>query len=166
MLHVNPERAANDRTLFCLETPVTSSALDTYLAGVDTGAAPLVVALDAAVRKAHPAFDAAVKYKILMYGLNGDFHTFVCAINSGRRRVALNFLYGVMLEDPKRVLRAGTSVLMSWDFEFDEDPDEKAVSAYVAEAVKKNADYKANRQAVQDVAYAAAEKAGRRPKPR
>jgi hypothetical protein len=36
----------------------------------------------------------------------------------------------------------------------------------VAEAVTKNADYKANRQAVQDVAYAAAEKAGRRPKPR
>ncbi|HEV8252253.1 MAG TPA: hypothetical protein VGQ66_02630, partial [Candidatus Limnocylindria bacterium] len=87
----------------------------------------------------------------------------VCAINSGRRRVALNFLYGVMLDDPKKVLRAGTSVLMSWDFEFDEEIDEAAVSAYVAEAVTKNDDYKANRQAVQDAAYAAAEKAGRRP---
>ena len=30
----------------------------------------------------------AIKYKILMYGLGGDFHTWVCAINSGRRQVS------------------------------------------------------------------------------
>jgi hypothetical protein len=55
---------------------------------------------------------------------------------------------------------------MSWDFDFDEKIDPAAVGAYVAEAVHKNADYKANRQAVQDAAYVAAEKAGRRPKRR
>jgi len=144
-----------------------NAALEDYVTTLaDRRGERVVRELDRIIRETQPDLGVAIKYKILMYGLNGDFHTFVCAINSGRRRVALSFLYGVMLEDPKRVLRAGTSVLMSWDFEFDEDPDEKAVSAYVAEAVKKNADYKANRQAVQDVAYAAAEKAGRRPKPR
>jgi hypothetical protein len=143
-----------------------TAVLDDYVATlVDPRGERLVRELDRVIRKAHPDLDVAIKYKILMYGLNGDFHTFVCAINSGRRRVALNFLYGVMLDDPKKVLRAGTSVLMSWDFEFDEEIDESAVSAYVAEAVAKNDDYKENRQAVQDAAYAAAEKAGRRPKP-
>jgi hypothetical protein len=55
---------------------------------------------------------------------------------------------------------------MSWDFDFDEEIEPAAVAAYVAEAAAKNEDYQANRQAVQDVAYAAAEQAGRRPKAR
>jgi hypothetical protein len=54
---------------------------------------------------------------------------------------------------------------MSWDFDFDEEIEPAAVAAYVAEAVAKKEDYKVNRQAVQDAAYAAAEKAGRRPRP-
>jgi hypothetical protein len=71
-----------------------------------------------------------------------------------------------MLDDPLKVLRPGSSVLMSWDVGFDEEIDAAAFGAYVAEAVRRNPEYKANRQAVQDAAYAAAEKAGHRPKPR
>jgi hypothetical protein len=144
---------------------MSSSILDEYIGTIpDPRGERVVRDLDRVIRKAHPALDAAIKYKILMYGLHGAFRTFVCAINSGRRHVALNFLYGVMLDDPRKVLRGGTSVLMSWDFAFDQEIDEAAVAAYVTEAVRKNADYKANRQAVQDAAYADAEKAGRRPK--
>jgi hypothetical protein len=145
---------------------VSRSILEEYLGNlVDPRGERVVRELDRVIIATQPDLDVAIKYKILMYGLKGDFHTWVCAINSGRRRVSLNFLYGVMLDDPRKVLRAGTSVLMSWDFDFDEEIDEAAVSAYVAEAARKNGDYKANRQAVQDAAYAAAEKAGRRPKP-
>lgn len=141
--------------------------LEEYVATLVDPRGELVVReLDRIIRAAGPELDAAIKYKILMYGLDGDYHTWVCAINSGRRRFSLNFLYGVMLDDPRKVLRGGTSVLMSWDFDFDEEIEAAAVAAYVAEAAAKNDDYKANRQAVQDVAYAAAEKAGRRSKPR
>lgn len=66
----------------------------------------VVRALDRVIRSAAPELDCAIKYKILMYGLAGDFHTWVCAINSGRKRVYLNFLYGVMLDDPRRVCEA------------------------------------------------------------
>ena len=146
---------------------MSSSVLEDYVADlVDMRGEPVVHQLDRIIRATEPDLGIAIKYKILTYGLNGDFHTWVCAINSGRRRVSLNFLYGVMLDDPRKVLRAGSSVLMSWDFDFDEEIEPAAVGAYVAEAVAKNADYKTNRQAVQDRAYAAAEKAGRRPKPR
>jgi hypothetical protein len=146
---------------------MSNPVLEEYIASlVDPRGEPVVRVLDRIIRATRPDLEAAVKYKILMYGLNRDFHTWVCAINAGRRRVSLNFLYGVMLEDTRHVLRAGSSVLMSWDFDFDEEVEPAAVAAYVAEAAAKNEDYKANRQAVQDVAYAAAEKAGRRPKPR
>ena len=142
-----------------------SSVLDEYLATLaDPRGEPVVRELDRIIRGTHPDLNTAIKYKILMYGLNGDFHTWVCAINSGRRRVSLNFLYGVMLEDARHVLRPGSSVLMSWDFPFDKEMEQAAVAAYVAEAVAKKGDYQLNRQAVQDAAYAAAEKAGRRPK--
>jgi hypothetical protein len=146
---------------------MSNPVLEEYIASlVDPRGEPVVRVLDRIIRATRPDLEAAIKYKILMYGLNRDFHTWVCAINAGRRRVSLNFLYGVMLEDTRHVLRAGSSVLMSWDFDFDEEVEPAAVAAYVAEAAAKNEDYKANRQAVQDVAYAAAEKAGRRPKPR
>jgi len=144
---------------------MSDSVLEEYLSTLaDPRGEPVVRELDRIIRGSQPELDTAIKYKILMYGLEGDFHTFVCAINSGRRRVSLNFLYGVMLEDARHVLRPGSSVLMSWDFEFDEEIDPAAVTTYVAEAVAKKGDYQLNRQAVQDAAYAAAEKAGRRPK--
>jgi hypothetical protein len=146
---------------------MSESVLEEYLATIpDARGERPVRELDRAIRAASPDLRSAVKYKILMYGLNGDFRTWVCAINSGRRHVAVNFLYGVMLDDPRKVLRGGSSVLMSWDFDFDGTIDAEALGAYVAEAVRLKDEYTANRQAVQEKAYRAAEKAGRRPKSR
>ena len=141
--------------------------LEEYVATlVDPRGEGVVRELDRIIRATEPDLESAIKYKILMYGLNGDYRTWVCAVNSGRRHVALNFLHGVMLDDPRKVLCPGSSVLMTWDIGFEEEVDLAGVRAYVAEAVRRNPEYKANRQAVQDVAYAAAEKAGRRPKRR
>jgi hypothetical protein len=144
---------------------VSTSILEDYLKTIpDARAEPMVRELDRVIRKTHPEFDVAIKYKILMYALKGDFHTWVCAVNAGRRRVSLNFLYGVLLDDPKKVLRPGSSVLMTWDIGFDEDLDTAGVAAYVAEAVRRNPEYLADRDGVLDRARQAAAKAGRRPK--
>jgi hypothetical protein len=146
---------------------MSANVLEEYIATLaDPRGERVVRELDRVIRATQSDFDVAIKYRILMYALNGDFQTWVCAINSGRRHVSVNFLYGVMLDDPRKVLRPGSSVLMSWDFEFDEEINAESVGAYVAEAVRRNPDYKAHRQAVQDAAYAAAEKAGRRPRAR
>ena len=131
-----------------------SSALETYLAGVDAAAAPLAVALDKAVRKAHRGFEVAIKYGILMYRFPGDSRIWVCAIDARKKGVALRFLYGVLLDDPRRVLRAGTSVLKTWDFSLDGAVDQAAVGAYVKEAVAKHDDYKANTSEVLGAARA------------
>jgi len=141
---------------------MSSSALETYLAGVEPAAAPLVLALDEVLRKANPDFDVAIKYRILLYALRGDWRTWVCAIDARKKSVSLKFLYGVILDDPRGVLRSGTSVLKSWDFALDDVVDPEAVGAYVREAVAKYGEYKANTGEVLEASRAAA-KSGRKP---
>jgi hypothetical protein len=141
---------------------MNSSAFETYLAGVDPAAAPLTSALHEAVWKAHPSLDVAIKYRMLMYALQGDWHTWVCAIDASRKRVCLRFLYGILLDDPLGVLRPGSSVLMTWDFALDKPFDPRAVHAYVTEAVLKNPVYKANRNEVLDASRQAARERSRK----
>ena len=146
---------------------MSESVLEEYVATlVDPRGERVVRELYRIIRATDARLDVAIKYKILMYGLAGDFRTWVCAINSGRRQVSANFLYGVMLDDPYKVLRPGSSVLMSWDFGFDDEIDAAAFGTYVAEAVRRYAEYTSNPKALQDAAHAAAEQAGRRPKAR
>ena len=58
-----------------------TAVLEDYVASlVDPRGEPVVRDIDRDIRKAHPGFDLAIKYKILMYALKGDFRTWVCAI--------------------------------------------------------------------------------------
>jgi hypothetical protein len=142
---------------------VNSPVLDAYLAGIDPKTRPLVVALDSAIRMAQPDFDVAIKYQILMYALHGDWRTWVCAIDARSKGACLRFLYGVLLDDPRGVLRAGSSVLKTWDFGVNDVVDPAAVGVYVAEAVGKYTEYKTNAPAVLEASRAAAT-AGRKRK--
>ena len=143
---------------------MSSPALEAYVAAIDPAAAPLVVALDEAVMAAHPEFEVAIKYRILMYAVRGDWRTWVCAIDAQTKGVGLRFLYGVLLDDPRHILRAGSSVLKTWDFAFDKIVDRAAVGAYVREAVARYDDYKANTRDVLEASRASAAQAGRRPR--
>jgi hypothetical protein len=127
---------------------VTATALQTYLADVDPAAAPALTALDEVIRGAHPGFDVAVKYHLLMYALDADWRTWVCAINATKKGVCLRFLYGVLLDDPLGVLRAGSSVLKTWDIGFDDELDVAGVASYVTKAVARYPHYKANAPAL------------------
>ena len=140
-----------------------TAPLEAYLKGVEPRAKPLVIDLDDAIRKVHPGFDIAVKYGLLMYALEGDWRTWVCAIGAGSSGVALRFLYGVLLSDPKHVLRAGSSVLTTWDFALIDAVDAEAVGAYVAEAVTRYDEYKADAPKILEASRAAAKARGRKP---
>ena len=140
---------------------MNSPPLESYLADIDPVAAPVVIALDHAIRNAAPELDVAIKYRILTYALREDWRTWVCAVQATKKCVCLRFLYGVLLDDPLGVLRAGSSVLKTWDLGFDDVVDLAAVGAYVTEAVRRYGEYKANAQEVLDASRAAA--GGRRP---
>lgn len=150
--------------------PTDREALRAYLAAGGRGAADLVTALDAVVRAAHPGFDVAVKYGMLMYTLGRDWRHWVCAIGTTNTGVALRFLYGVVLDDPRGVLRPGSSVLMTWDFAPDTVVDAAAIGAYVRQAVSRHPEYLAQADTILQAARAsapgrmAAHRAARKPK--
>jgi hypothetical protein len=134
---------------------MSSGALQSYLGGIDPVAAPVVIALDDAIRAAAPDLDVAIRYRILTYAISGDWRTWVCAVQATKMSVCLRFLYGVLMDDPKGVLRAGTSVVKTWDMALEEDVDVAAVGAYVSEAVERYDQYKTNTQEVLDASRAA-----------
>jgi hypothetical protein len=136
--------------------PTPGASLEAYLSDKDVRAEPIVRALDRVITGTGPDLDVVIKYKILMYALHEDWRRWVCAIDARRDRVCLRFLYGVLLDDPRRVLRAGSSVLKTWDFAFDAVVDPAAVGVYVAEAVARYDEYKANEGVVLDTSRAAA----------
>jgi hypothetical protein len=140
-----------------------SAALEAYVKGAEPRAGPLVLDLDQAIHAAQPDLEVAIKYGLLMYALRGDWGTWVCAIGAGTSGVALRFLYGVLLDDPKHVLRAGSSVLMTWDFALIDAVDAEAVGAYVTEAVARYDEYKANTPKILEASRAAAKARNRKP---
>ena len=139
-----------------------SKALEVYLRGVEPRAEPLVIDLDEAIRKVRPDFDVAIKYGLLMYALHGDWRTWVCAIGAGNSGVALRFLYGVLLDDPRHVLRSGSSVLMTWDFTFIDAVDPVVVGSYVLDAVSRYDEYKADAPRILAASRAAAKARSRK----
>lgn len=118
---------------------MNSPALDAYLAEVDPAWAPMITELDTAVMGAGVGFDTKVRYRMLTYAIGADWHRWVCAIGVSGGKVNLRFLLGTSLADPKRVLRGGTSTLMTWDFAPATEIDADAVAAYVRQAAAAHA---------------------------
>lgn len=128
--------------------------LPEYLASIDPTRRDDVVALNAAILAAYPAFDVAIKYRLLTYGLDDDWRTWVCAIDARPKGITVRFLYGVLLDDPLGVLRKGSSVLCNWDLPSGVPIDLDAVAAYAREAAGKKADYVERQDEIQQASRA------------
>ncbi len=121
------------------------AVLEQFVSGLSPDRVELTRRLHAIVMAAHPGFDVAIKYNLLMYAVANDWRHWVVAIDGHPKTgVGLRFLYGVMLPDTLSRLRPGSSVLMTWDFPPGGDVDEAAVRSYVIEAVSLYPEYKAN----------------------
>ncbi|SES47407.1 DUF1801 domain-containing protein [Actinokineospora terrae] len=116
--------------------------------------AAAVLALHEAVTAAGPDLEVAVKYGLLMYTVDGGWKHWVAGINITRKGACLRFLWGVLLDDPLGVLRAGTSTLMTWDIPIGTEIDAAQVGAYVREAIAKRDHFKANSDDIAAVAKA------------
>jgi hypothetical protein len=130
---------------------MNSPALTTYLdrlSGGDLDATPNLTALDDAIVAAEPGLAVAVKYRILMYAVPGDWRHWVCAISANRGGTSLRFLYGALLDDPLGVLRSGSSTLKTWDFGNDDEIPADAVGRYVRDALGRLDYFRANSKQV------------------
>jgi hypothetical protein len=68
----------------------------------------------------------------------------------------------VLLDDPRHVLRSGSSVLMTWDFAFIDAVDPVAVGSYVVDAISRYDEYKANAPRILAASRAAAKARSRK----
>lgn len=109
--------------------------VDAYLATIDPRWHDMVTALDSAVRSAAPDLVPDIRYRILIYALNGDYRTWVCAISTTTKLVNLRFLAGSSMTDPLHLLRPGSSTLSNLDYKSLTEIDPKVVADYVREAV-------------------------------
>jgi len=125
------------------------SALSEYLAGARSDAAPIVAAIDAAIRTAAP-LESAVKWRKLTYAVGGDFHHWICAIAVTKKQVTLNFHFGALLADPEGAFRQGTSKFMRMlDYTSPAAVDAGLIARRVLEAVARLDYFKANWQRIQ-----------------
>jgi hypothetical protein len=116
-----------------------AGALAEFLTGVDPAKVGLVVELDRLVRAAAPALDAAVKYRMLTYGLEANWWRWVVAISTTKQAVNLRFLYGTRLDAGAGILRPGSSHLANLDLLPGVPLDADLVTRLVREAVERHA---------------------------
>lgn len=115
-----------------------ASPLETYLESLDAkraAHAPLAVELDRIVRTHGPQLVPDMRYRILLYGIGGDYRTWVCAVEATTKGANLRFLFGSQLNDPQRRLRPGSATLSTLDFTSAAAVDEAIIAPYVQEAV-------------------------------
>lgn len=116
---------------------MTESIRDAYIATADPKWQPLLAALDRAIMAARPDLSRRVAYGLLMYTLGGDHRHWVVSIGAKGKAATLRFLWGALLSDPHKVLRAGTSHLESIDYPSLESVDAALIAEYLGEAVAK-----------------------------
>jgi hypothetical protein len=114
---------------------VTTTPLDTFLEDKDPAWHALVRELDGLILAAAPALTARIAYKLLMYHLGTDKQRWVVAIDARPKAVVVRFLWGTLLDDPRGVLRGGTSTLMNVDLPAPDALDPAIITDLVTQAV-------------------------------
>ena len=122
---------------------VEELARETYIKTIDQGFAPLVVELDRAITAAHPDLEAAVRYRMLMYAVRGDFRHWICAIGATNNRICLRFLYGSSLGAAPGTLRAGSTTMGTIDLTAVQDVDARLIGDLVDRAIVRVGEVKA-----------------------
>lgn len=119
------------------------SVRDAYLETKDPCLTPLVRALDKDVMTAQPNLDSKVSQGMLTFGLDGDFHHWVCAIEATKSTVCLRFHFGTLLDDACGVHWLGSGkYLRSMRYSSAAEIDHAVVREYVSDAVSKLPSFK------------------------
>jgi hypothetical protein len=92
--------------------------------------------VNAAVIKAVPKIDAAIKWKMYMYSFDAKWMNPLCAIDTTKKGISLRLWPGEQLSDPLGVLRFGSSDMGSWDIPLDAKIKPADITKYVREAAK------------------------------
>lgn len=97
------------------------------------------------VLSSHETMASEIKWGKPTFGLNGDFHHWICAVQISKKKVSLIFHYGGLLEDENGKLIAGTSrFLRKLDYKNLESIDEADILGFIKDAIDKYSFFKDN----------------------
>ena len=117
------------------------SVVETFLADKPARWADTTRELHRLIVEAAPPLQARIAYKMLMYHLGTDKQRWVVAIDVRENVVTVRFLWGVLLEDPRGMLRGGTSTLMNVDLPSPDALEPAVITGFVAQAVARYPDF-------------------------
>lgn len=114
--------------------PSPAATLATFLDTVDPTYHPVVRAVHEATLASGVPFDVAIKYRMLTYTRERDWRHWVVAVSQMKKAVNVRFLAGTLLDDPRGLLRAGTSHLKTLDIPTLEAFEADVVTAFARQA--------------------------------
>jgi hypothetical protein len=126
-----------------------TSALDLFVSRAQPHLVPVVIALDDGVNRSMP-LDSAIKWRQLVFAVDGDYHHWLCAIAASKKRVTLNFHFGALLDDHGQEFRVGSSKFMRMlDYETVDQVDAGLIATLVSDAASKLGFFRENWQRLQ-----------------
>ena len=117
------------------------SIVEAFLAERPAAWAATTRELHRLIMAAGPALTTRVAYKMLVYHLGTDKARWVVAIDVREKVVTVRFLWGVLLDDPRGILRGGTSTLMNVDLPSPDALEPAVISGFVTQAVARDPDF-------------------------
>ncbi|HOX41826.1 MAG TPA: DUF1801 domain-containing protein [bacterium] len=83
--------------------------LTEFTTNLDSKAVEIVEKLAGVIASVDSQLTSDIKWRQLTFALEGDYHHWICAIAVTKKSVNLVFHFGGLLDDPDKVLIAGTS---------------------------------------------------------
>lgn len=89
--------------------------------------------------------DYAVKWHQLTFGINRDFHHWICAVRPSQKSIGLVFHFGGLLEDKDQLFLKGESIFFrKLEYKDPESVDFQAIEYFIKQALSRLDYFKAN----------------------
>lgn len=81
-------------------------------------------------------FRSSIKWKMLTYAINGDFHHWICAVSITKKNIGLAFHFGGLLDDEKHLLvKGGSKFFRKIEIDSLHKIDEAAIKELLLQAI-------------------------------
>lgn len=123
----------------------SGNGISTYLEQKPENVKIIAKRLVEIIQSSNPDMNAEMKWGKPTFGLNGDFHHWICAVQILKNKVSLIFHFGGLLNDEKKRFIAGTSkFLRKLEYDNLESIDREEILLFIERAVEKLPYFKEN----------------------
>lgn len=121
------------------------SPMNDFCKTVTNGSKEIIELLNSTILNTDKNIQTAIKWRKLTFGLNGDFHHWLCSIGCTKKATVLYFHFGGLLKDKYTVFIAGESkFLRKIEYSSKNEVKPEIVEDYILQAISKLNYFKEN----------------------